>query len=402
MTVIAPPRAPRPPERDAPADLEALIEEARRRARRRRLRTLAVLLATGALVAGALAARHDGGGAAAIHRPAPPARPVAFGPRPLPANGDLALVRDNAHELIARAPDGSRTRHLATCPGPSNDCYIGSFSWSPDGKLVAFLAGHIGGAITASNLALYVVAADGTRVRDLAHCGNCDHAQPLSWSPDGRSVAFIADTGLEIADVASGNVRALEVGRELESTVGWSPNGGRLALAAGNGLYSVSPIDGRIARLAEVSGAGWVGHLAWSPNAAKIAFDSGDDLYVVGADGSHLRRLLGGSFGSGPGAPSWSPDGRRILYFFTPRADRHYRGQVWSMRPDGSSRTLLYDEGCCVGAWQPPIWSPDGRLVAFAGATETDGVVVMDAKGRHRRQLLTLPSPVAWQPLPRR
>jgi Tol biopolymer transport system component len=72
------------------------------------------------------------------------------------------------------------------------------------------------------------------------------------------------------------------------------------------------------------------------------------------------------------------------------------------MRPDGSDRRLLYYAGCCVGEWSPPIWSPDGRWIAFSGATENDGVVIMDAAGGHRRQLLDLPSEVAWQPLPRR
>jgi Tol biopolymer transport system component len=71
------------------------------------------------------------------------------------------------------------------------------------------------------------------------------------------------------------------------------------------------------------------------------------------------------------------------------------------MRPDGSNRRRLYNAGCCVGLWYPPVWSPDGRWISFAGATESDGVVVMDAAGGHRRQLLDLPSAVAWQPLAR-
>jgi Tol biopolymer transport system component len=68
------------------------------------------------------------------------------------------------------------------------------------------------------------------------------------------------------------------------------------------------------------------------------------------------------------------------------------------MKADGSDRRRLYRGSCCVGEWQPPIWSPDGRWIAFSGATETSGVVVMDARGTHRRRLLALSSFVAWQP----
>jgi Tol biopolymer transport system component len=47
------------------------------------------------------------------------------------------------------------------------------------------------------------------------------------------------------------------------------------------------------------------------------------------------------------------------------------------------------------------MWSPDGRQIALSGATETDGVVVMDARGTRGRTLLDTSSAIAWQPLPR-
>jgi Tol biopolymer transport system component len=161
----------------------------------------------------------------------------------------------------------------------------------------------------------------------------------------------------------------------------------------------VTPSGSGLARIAVVNPQ--IQDLSWSPDGTKIAFDTGDNVYAVDADGSHLRLLLSGALASGPGVPSWSPSGRRVLYFYTPGFTGHFRGEVWSMRPDGSDRRRLYDEGCCVGLWQPPIWSPDGRWIAFSGATESDGVVVMDARGQHRRQLLDLSSALAWQPLPR-
>jgi Tol biopolymer transport system component len=405
MTVTAPPRPPSSPQPATPDDLEALIEEARRRARRRRLRNTAAAVAVGAILLGAIGAGHLGRHGSTAQIPTRAPRPTPIPARPLPANGDIALVQRNT--LVAKAPDGSRTRLLATCPGSRDgECDFGNFAWSPNGGFLVFLAGHFGGAVSPNNVALYVVGADGLGPRKLARCGNCNQWQRLSWSPDSRSVAFVADIGVYVVDVASGTVRRLDVpallaaGPGAGSTVAWSPGGSRIALTDGGDLYTVNPGGSGLARIATVGPD--VSDVTWSPDGTKIAFDTGDNVYVVDAEGSHLRLLLGGALGSGPGVPAWSPDGHRILYFYTPGSPGRFRGEVWSMRADGSDRRRLYHAPCCVGEWRPPIWSPDGRWIAFAGASETSGVVVMDAGGMHRRRLLDLSSVVAWQPRPRR
>ena len=409
MTVTAPPRLPPPPERETPDDLEALIEEARRRARRRRFRNAGVALGVGAIILAGFGAQFFGGAGsttkATAHLPSPP-MPTRLRPRPLPENGDIALVQDDplrGRALVAKSPDGSKTRVLAGCPGrpPYGECNFGSFAWSPDGRYIAFLAGHIGGAITRTNLYLYVVGANGGRVRELARCGVCNSQERLAWSPDSRWLAFAADTGLYAVDIARGTLRPLGVSSR-GAMAAWSPSGSRIAFTSDRHLYSVRPDGSGLARIATLHQPSSLVDLDWSPDGTRIVFDGSDSIYVVDADGSHLKELLGGGIGSGPGVPSWSPNGRRILYVNTPRTSGHSTGGVWSMRPDGSDRRLLYNEGCCVGLWSPPIWSPDGRWIAFAGATESDGVVVMDADGRHRRHLHDLlPSALAWQPLAR-
>jgi hypothetical protein len=38
--------------------------------------------------------------------------------------------------------------------------------------------------------------------------------------------------------------------------------------------------------------------------------------------------------------------------------------------------------GCCIGAWLgPPVWSPDGRWLAWPGGTATDKLVIVAADG---------------------
>jgi hypothetical protein len=397
MTVTAPPRPPAPPELHTPDDLEALIEEARRRARKRRLRNAAAAVAIAAILLTVFSAQRlgQGGSAARVAAAAPLPKPLPA--RPLPANGGIAVVTDNA--LVEITLDGYYKQLLARCPGPSSDCAFGHFAWSPNGRYVAFLAGHFGGALTRNNLSLYVADTKGSAPRRLARCGGCEASQgnEVSWAPDSRRIVLAADDALYVVDVVTGESTRLR--SDVRGTsVAWSPEGSRIAVADGGSLSVVTP-SGRSLGSVAADGAA---DPTWSPDGTKIAFDGANELYSVDANGSHLKVLLYGSPGSGPGTPSWSPDGRRILYFYTPGSPENFTGQVWSMQPDGSHRQRLYDEGCCVGDWHPPIWSPDGRWVALSGATETDGVVVMKSDGTHRRQLLGLPSAIAWQPLPRR
>jgi Tol biopolymer transport system component len=69
------------------------------------------------------------------------------------------------------------------------------------------------------------------------------------------------------------------------------------------------------------------------------------------------------------------------------------------MKPDGGDPRRLYGSPCCVGLWSPPIWSPDGKLIAFS-ADSAGGISVMGADGKQRHQLSEVPTEVAWQPPP--
>src|SRR5437899_7847633 len=101
MTVTAPPRPPHP---RAPADPEALIEEARRRARRRRLwYTAAALFAA----AGSLAVfgwGHDGGAHRQTARDENPASGVRTRIASVARPGQLTMIGLPSHN--GHAPDG--------------------------------------------------------------------------------------------------------------------------------------------------------------------------------------------------------------------------------------------------------------------------------------------------------
>jgi Tol biopolymer transport system component len=410
VTITAPPEPPGPaPGVDQPPDgdaQEALIKEARRRARLRRVSYAAAAVAAGSIGLALWGAGHGGeGGTPRLGHGGRPAAAPATAPisPPARANGLLAIVDCTfGCDLAAVRADGSGRRLLTACVPAGGSCGFGGYAWSPDGKRLAFLSGHISGA-GANTLSLFVINSDGTGKRLVARCGNCDPWQNPSWSPDSRRIVY-AGCCSWAGSLFTVNTDEVIVGAQhrlaREGTApAWSPAAGRIAYGSGGAVYSINPDGSEPARLAAVGGQ--VTDLAWSPDGTRIAFDTSDEIYVVRADGSHLRLLFHGPPGSGPGAPSWSPNGDRILFFNTPGTPGAFRGEVWIMNADGSGRRRIFHPRCCVGDWRPPIWSPDGKAIAVSGVDSAERVLVMDLQGKHRRTLARSAGTIAWQSLPK-
>ena len=111
-----------------------------------------------------------------------------------PDGRSIAFVtdRDGNAEIYAMNADGSNPRNLTRSPG--NDGGIsgagGWFVWSPEGRYIAFPSTR--DTRDEDNSELYVMNADGSRVRRVTRAPGVERL--LSWSPDGRKLAFTRDT----------------------------------------------------------------------------------------------------------------------------------------------------------------------------------------------------------------
>jgi dipeptidyl aminopeptidase/acylaminoacyl peptidase len=177
----------------------------------------------------------------------------------------------------------------------------------------------------------------------------------LHWLPDARAIAYVRG-GEPNGHGEYPNPRSLVKG--VEQAVWLAPLAGGAPRRVGQGNSpAVSPKGDRIAFLKQgqiwwasvgdttpaeqlIHARGSAGSLRWSPDGSKLAFvsDRGDHAFVVVYDvAAKTLRFLDPSVDS-DAEPVWSPDGRRIAFLrvpagvgglpFTPAR----AGQPWSIR----------------------------------------------------------------------
>ena len=154
---------------------------------------------------------------------------------------------------------------------------------------------------------------------------------------------------------------------------------------------------------------------AWSPDGALIAFVAVPhseetvpghyeplyaELTIMAADGSALRRidvtLDAGTMGVALYPPVWSPDGRRLAFVVNEREGETFKKVLYTI----SSEELGDAEQHRVGETASlPSWSPDGERLAFARDDEGGGgVYVARYDGTEPRRVAHFAAEVSWSP----
>src|SRR6266540_302257 len=144
---------------------------------------------------------------------------------------------------------------------------------------------------------------------------------------------------------------------------------------------------------------------AWSPDGTKIAFTGYDhegsssggganyDVYTMNADGSDLRNLTKTpddvARGASQGPPVWSPDGTMLAF----EGDDGKTDGLYVMNADGTGFRWL------AGGLRPE-WSPDGSRIGFERTDgEVNSVFVMAADGSEEREVFQEKGVYPIQPL---
>ena len=286
---------------------------------------------------------------------------------------------------------------------------------SPDGSQILYTRRWVNKIEDRWDAGLWIMNADGSKNRFLVKGSNA------RWSPDGTRIAYFADGEPKGTQVfvrwmdAEGATSQITHVSETPVNLSWSPDGRSLAFA----MLVKNETPWKISMPAAPEGAKWtpapriVDRLHYRRDRTGYVEQGTTQIFLVPAEGGTPRQLTKGDFGTselgGFGAPSydWTPDGRTIVFDGLREADADYRyreSYLYTVDVQtGAVRPLVTKKG----GWTGPVVSPDGRTVAFTGheygtfSYRADEVWTVGIDGSGLRALTTYdrdPGTVRWSP----
>jgi len=241
-----------------------------------------------------------------------------------------------------------------------------------------------------------------------------------SWSPDCKQLAFVRDSDyideeyrnhLILMDIESDHSN-MEIKTHLLAyrNPSWSLDGKSLVF---EGVDSESTqvyiYDIESEELTQLTNEGNNFQPDWSPDDTQIVFASdrnyerSSSIYVMNADGSEQRQLLPYFWGADPSSfenpsmynpqePVWSPDGKWIAFRVTENANDREVDKIYTMTSEGldahpivpgdrKNDRVLSDDFYYVFETNPR-WSPDNAQILFVrsnGFTNETSLCIADA-----------------------
>ena len=239
---------------------------------------------------------------------------------------------------------------------------------SPDGSEIIFTKGWVDKINDRRNSSIYIMNADGSRMRVLVEDGSS-----AQWSPSGDRILYTAGTeseGTEIFVRWMDDEGATTQITHLENSPGnveWSPDGTQIAFTMSVDSDHPWPISlpGRPEGAQWTEGPKVVDRLVYRRDRRGYIDGGYTHLFVVPADGGTARQLTEGDWNHN--GVAWTPDGAEILFTSLRVEDAEHewrQSDIYSVNVASSEITRLTDRSGPDGS---PLPSPDGRLIAFTG-----------------------------------
>ena len=197
-----------------------------------------------------------------------------------------------------------------------------------------------------------------------------------AWSPDGSKLAFQRFVGIasqiSVINADGTNLTPIVGGVGFRKTMSWSPNGKQIAYINFQDLADLDDIESIHIANADGSGAyklpgspKGLNSVDWSPDGSKFAYSNGSIISVINADGTGITPLTTVQM-TDDGAthdtePHWSPDGTRIIF----TRSTNNSNAIYTVNADGTNVARLFNFGGLQADW-----SPDGLSVVLQQSNE--------------------------------
>ncbi|HEX3913411.1 MAG TPA: S9 family peptidase [Steroidobacteraceae bacterium] len=268
---------------------------------------------------------------------------------------------------------------------------------SPDGTQVVYTRTMVDKMADTKQTAVWIVGADGQHHRFIAK------GSGAVWSPDGKSIAFLAEgqpKGPQIFVLhltVPGPATQITWSSEPPANLHWSPDGRQI----GYTMMVLNPEKWPVDLPAAPEGAHWASaprfteRMHYRQDGVGFTERGFRHLFLVAADGGASRQVTTGDWSIGESVYEYiktvdwafTPDGRSAIVTGFKEGDSDRNDQdcyIYSVDLEtGAAKRLT----SVAGGWRRPAVSPDGKTIAYVGFPRNgDGyrysqLYTMDADG---------------------
>ncbi len=249
---------------------------------------------------------------------------------------------------------------------------VGSPRMSPDGQWIAYTVSQVDSVADSRSSDIYMVSPASKEVVQLTFTKEGESAP--EWSPDGKFLSFLAKRGTDattqiyILNRKGGEAKALtKLKKGSIIDYAWSPDGSKIALAISQQVdtsktKTPKPIV--------------VNRFKFKQDGEGYISEKYTHLYLFDVVTQKMDTLTSGKFSIS--SPAWSPDGKQIAYVSNKTEDRDKNDNtdiyVIEAQKGGETRQIT----TWTGSDENPVWSPDGRQIAYLRSTSSENYFMYD------------------------
>ena len=236
---------------------------------------------------------------------------------------------------------------------------VGEVRLSPDGARIAYTVTQIDRQRNRYLSHIWIVPASGGAPVQLT-TGDANDSTPR-WSPDGRKIAFAStrdgSAAIWTVDVETRELKKVSAWRRSNfflSKAGemfcWSPDGKHIAFVAADTSSQTTPPDPRVISRAQYK------------TRTSFSDDLNSHIFVVPAGGGEPRQITRGRHDNH--SIAWSPRGDEIAFLSNREKDPdlNFNYDIFVIDVKTEREQRLTDT---PGVEFAPLWSPDGRHIAY-------------------------------------